>query len=350
LAHNASTFIAAEARAPLSASEEQAVVFVRGTGSIGMRHLRALRDINVNAVALPIRAMRLRELEDSGFKAAENFSTEQSSQKLAIIASASGRHLADTLAALEHDCHVLVEKPLGTTVEGLAQLESAARNRGKKVFAASSLRFADGLQEFRRQLKRIGRVHYVRVECQSFLPDWRPGRDYRASYSARAGEGGVLLDLIHEIDYATWIFGRPQSVFAILQNTRQLGIESEEIADLAWTAPSGATVSMRLDYLTRDPRRKMVAYGESGELEWDAVMQCVHLRVAGEPVQTMVDNQDGEGLLLRQAQAFVEACSGGASGDLCTLEEGAFAVALCDAARRSSASGSVEAIGDRWHS
>jgi predicted dehydrogenase len=350
LAHNASTFIASEAQAPLSASEEQPVVFVRGTGSIGMRHLRVLRDMNMNAVAVPVRAARLRELEDSGFKIAQHFNTGQNSQKLAVIASASGQHLADALDALQHNCDVLVEKPLATTVDGLTQLKTIAANCGRRVFAACSLRFTDGLQEFRRQLNRIGRVHYVRIECQSFLPDWRPGRDYRTSYSARAGEGGVLLDLIHEIDYATWIFGRPQSVFAILQNTGQLRIESEEIADLAWTAPSGATVSMRLDYLTRDSRRKMIAYGESGELEWDGVMQCVHLRVAGKPAETIIDSQDRDCCLRRQARAFVEACSGTAAGDLCTIDEGAFAVALCDAARRSSASGSVEAIRDWWYS
>src|SRR5262249_6044544 len=163
LAHNAGTFIATEARAPLSAPDEQLVVFVRGTGLVGMHYLRALCRMNLNAIAIPIRDTRLRELEDSGFKTAEQYVAEPSSQKLAIIASASGRHLADALAALERDCHVLVEKPLATTVHGLAQLETVARSRGKKVFAASSLRFADGLQEFRRQLKQIGRVHYVRV-------------------------------------------------------------------------------------------------------------------------------------------------------------------------------------------
>ena len=345
-----STFIASEARAPVSASDEQAVVFVRGTGAIGMRHLCALRDANVYAVAVPVRSARLQELKDSGFKIGENFVSHHNSQKLAIVASSSGRHLADALSALQHGCDVLVEKPLGTTVNGLAQLESLATSLGKKVFVSCSLRFTDGLREFRRQVKRIGRVHYVRVECQSFLPDWRPGRDYRTSYSARAGEGGVLLDLIHEIDYATWIFGRPQSVFAILQNTGQLGIESEEIADLAWTAPSGATVSMRLDYLTRDPRRKMIAYGEGGELEWDAIMQCVHLRVPGKPTETVVNNGDRDSALRSQAQAFIAACSASACEDLCTLDEGAFAVALCDAARRSSASGSAEAIRDWWHS
>jgi predicted dehydrogenase len=297
-----------------------------------------------------VRSSRVRDLKDCDFKVAERISTEQGVQKLAIIASASGRHLADALAALEHECDVLVETPLAISINGLSELRAVAEKYHKKIFVGCNWRFSSGLQEFCRQLRQIGRVHYVRVECQSFLPDWRPGQDYRSTHSARAGEGGVLLDLIHEIDYATWIFGRPQSVFAILQNTGQLGIQSEEIADLAWTAPSGATVSIRLDYLTRDSRRKMIAYGECGELEWDAVMQCVHLRLAGQAAETLVDQADRDSSLRRQSQALLEACFGGVGVDLCTLDEGAFAVALCDAARRSSASGSVEPISDRWFS
>ena len=36
------------------------------------------------------------------------------------------------------------------------------------------------------------------IECLSWLPDWRPGRDILAGYSARENEGGVLLDLVHD--------------------------------------------------------------------------------------------------------------------------------------------------------
>ena len=114
-------------------------------------------------------------------------------------------------------------------------------------------------QDNRDLLPQIGAVHAVRVECQSYLPDWRPGSDYRESYSARADEGGVLRDLIHEIDYATWLFGWPVAVTARYGNTGRLGIAAEEWAELAWEAPADVEVSMRLDYLTRPPRRVMRA-------------------------------------------------------------------------------------------
>ena len=122
---------------------------------------------------------------------------------------------------------------------------------------ACALRFDSSLLLFRKHLTEIGRIRSVRIECQSFLPEWRPGTDYRNAYSARADEGGVLRDLIHEIDYAIWIFGlRPRS--CPLGKPGLLGIESDEFADILWEAPSGASVSIRLDYLTRIPRRKCV--------------------------------------------------------------------------------------------
>jgi predicted dehydrogenase len=47
-----------------------------------------------------------------------------------------------------------------------------------------------------------------------------------------------------------------------------------------------------------------------------------------------------------QASAFLRAVSGAGPGDLATFDEGAFAVALCDAARKSSAARREEQIPD----
>jgi predicted dehydrogenase len=78
------------------------------------------------------------------------------------------------------------------------------------------------------------------------FPEWRPARDYRESYSASSEQGGVLRDLIHEIDYAVWLYGKPVAIIAQLSNSGRLGIAAEESADLLWRTPCGATVSIRL--------------------------------------------------------------------------------------------------------
>ena len=54
----------------------------------------------------------------------------------------------------------------------------------------------------------LSKVYSARAISSSYLPDWRPGQDYRTTYSAHKDMGGgVSIDLIHEWDYLSWLFG-----------------------------------------------------------------------------------------------------------------------------------------------
>jgi predicted dehydrogenase len=320
---------------------------VLGTGSIGARHLRVLRDLVATSVsAIPIRESRRPGLRDAGYEVCDSLEAAvEAGAGALIVATDTHRHLADVKTALQLGCSVLVEKPLVPAIGGLGELGSLMERSGKNVFVACDLRFDRSLLYFRQRLDEIGAVHEIRIECQSYLPDWRPDRDYRESYSAHAGEGGVLLDLIHEIDYAVWLFGAPLRVFARLSNSGRLGIRAEEAADCFWETPGGASLSIRLDYVTRTTHRTMRAYGANGEIEWDGVAQSVSLRVnrSGEKREFP---QDRDATIHDQDSAFLRAASGGDPATLTQFSEGALAVSICDAARRSSASGQYEEIRD----
>ena len=132
---------------------------------------------------------------------------------------------------------------------------------------------------FREWVKQIGRVHSVRIECQSFLPDWRPDRPYRQSYSARAEEGGVLRDLIHEIDYAAWIFGWPTACSGLRPEPGPTRYRSDEMAELLWTTTAGTVISVGLDYLSRMPHQH-ACQRKHGTLEWDGIIGRVKLELA----------------------------------------------------------------------
>jgi predicted dehydrogenase len=290
------------------------LVVVHGTGSIGSRHLRVLDRIGVPARGVSVRA-------GTAFPA---------DATAAIIATSTGRHVDDAIAALRAGCHVLVEKPVAPSTAGLGDLDRVARETQHRVFVGCTLRFDAALLRFRALLPRIGRVGRVHIECRSYLPNWRPGTDYTTSYSAQADEGGVLRDLIHEIDYAGWLFGWPEQVTARIGNTGALGIASEEWADLAWDV--GEThVAIHLDYLTRPPCRFVRAHGEHGTLEVDLIGHWVML-----DTERISIPQDRDDMLRDQTTAFVAALGGGAAGQLATLVEGGKAIAICDAARASN--------------
>jgi predicted dehydrogenase len=331
-----------------ASTKDATEIVVCGTGSIGLRHLRVLRDgLGLNPSALPTRAVRVSELRAEGIRTISAWQEAATSgPQFAIVASATSRHLADANEALAFGADVLVEKPLAPSATGISDLAKTAKRCGRRVFVACNLRFDAGLIRFREYLPEIGPVHAVRIECQSFLPEWRPGSDYRRAYSARPEEGGVLRDLIHEIDYAIWLFGAPSSLFARLKNSGVLGIESDDSADILWDTPSGASVSIRLDYVTRIGRRKMRAFGERGDLEWDYFGRRVSLALAGQPERTWATEQTRDEMMRDQAAAFLRCAGEGTTSSLATLEEGAFAVAVCDAARKSSALGRVEPVVD----
>ncbi|MBI4370959.1 MAG: Gfo/Idh/MocA family oxidoreductase [Elusimicrobia bacterium] len=318
---------------------------VYGTGSAGMRHLAALRALGARPVAVPLRASRRAELEAAGFETAAGLRDAAARGAAAcVIATETGRHASDATTALGCGLDLLIEKPLSARAEQARGLLGEVEQRRRRAFVACVLRFSPSLSRFRARLPEAGTLHAVRVECRSYLPDWRPQRPYRDSYSARAEDGGVLRDLIHEIDYAGWLFGWPARVYGRLANMGRLGIASEERAELAWEIEGGPSVTVGLDYLTRTARRGIVAHGERGELRWDAVAQTTTWTAAGQTPETENCAAERDELFAAQARAFIESLSGRPDPRLATLADGLRAVALCDAARAASASGASQEV------
>lgn len=286
---------------------------------------------------MPARASRREELRAGGWRCAADLSeAAKLGASAAVIATNTGRHEADALEALSLGLDLLVEKPLAVDAPAARRVAAAAERGRRLAFTACVLRFSPSLREFRRRLPALGTVSSVAIECRSYLPDWRPRQDYRQSYSARPDEGGVLRDLIHEIDYAGWLFGWPLAVAGRVERTGELGIASDDRAELAWTAPGGARVEVRLDYLTREAVRSMAARGSGGELVWDKIAGTVESRPAGAAVEREVFAETQSDWFLSQAKAFLSAVAGGDADGLATAEDGARALAICDAARRAT--------------
>lgn len=324
------------------------VVAVLGTGSSGTRYLNELERLSkltaVEAIAVPIRTERYEALRREGKAVAHTLeeATAHGATRC-IVATDTGRHAADVREALGLGMEVLVEKPMASTAEEAAELQQLADRATRLLYVGCVLRFSTSLNTFGHELHRLGRLHSVQIVCQSYLPDWRPQRPYQDAYSARASEGGVLRDLIHEVDYAGWLFGWPAAVQARLRNLGRLGIEAEELAEVNWVSPAGASVSLTLDYLTRPPRRQVIACGEQGTLVWDGIARTVMVDGASLPVPS----QEDDNLFIAQAQAFLRACDPQLTtrdSRLATAEDGVKALAVCDAARRASVSRREETV------
>lgn len=309
-------------------------VLVWGTGSIGARHLGVLAQLRgVEPVALPVRPARRASLRRQGFEVVRSLA-DAGPIGAAVIATSTARHPLDLASCLEQGIeNVLVEKPLGPEARTLRHVKVGP---GRSVFTGFCLRFDSGLTRFRQLLPRIGRPYHVDAEARSYLPSWRPGRDYRTLYAADRHQGGVLRDLLHEVDYCLWLYGRPRAIRAWLGRSGSLAIRSEDQAALTWRVDGGPTVNIGLDYLARRPVRRMTAYGDRGTLTWDALERTITLSAGPTDTRRYRPGGRREDMYRRQMETFLGAARGRGTGPLATYEEGLLALTVADAARTSS--------------
>lgn len=310
-------------------------VIVRGGGSIGMRHARVFASLGADVSVWPVRP-RPDALDDITGAAA------LSHADLVVIATDTSRHVADTIAALDAGARrVLLEKPVAPTVADATAL--AQHPRADDVWVAAPLRAHGAFRHLLAQLPAIGSPTSAHVRCQSWLPDWRPDRDYRESYSARPDEGGVLRDLVHELDYATVLFGTPHLTAATLDHHGPLDIEAEQAATLLWQTDS-STVTCRLDYITRPTTRGITVHGPDGQLTWDVpTVTVTHTTAAGHTETTHFEHDlDRDHVMATQARAALELAPDSdpaqrhTLGCPATLAEGLATLELCDRAREIS--------------
>jgi predicted dehydrogenase len=313
-------------------------VAVIGTGSIVSRHLRLLQAMGgVRAVAVPLRAERVAQWQQDGFTACTVEDARELELAGVIVCNDTAQH-AHTAATWLERCPVLSEKPLAPTAADASFALEASRRHGRSLHVACNLRFDAGLRWIRERLPQLGRVTAVDAECLSWLPAWRPQRDFRETYSARAGEGGVLLDMIHEIDYCRWLFGECESLVATVDNLGILGLPSEvdEAVRLLWTGPDGLRVGVNLSYVARPTRRTLRVSGEQGMLEWDLVKRAARALDAD---GRLVDEYGWTGpddMYRNQLAAWLAVLRGEDREDLSTGADGVATLRICDAARASS--------------
>lgn len=251
---------------------------VIGLGSIGRRHAT-----NLCALGRPIDLVLLRRegridttSHELGARVVPDLSAAlEARPDFAVLATPSARHADMLLPLLEAGIPCYVEKPVVSRCNDLERLTATLSHlRSIPVtHAGYNLRYLPSLLRLHGLVAdgAVGNVVRASLQAGQWLPDWRPEQDYRTSYSANQSEGGgVILDLMHEIDAARWLFGEFDQVIAMAGKYSGLEIASEDTACMVLRGQQGGPlVTVSLDYVSRHRVRRYEIVGEKGTLIWD---------------------------------------------------------------------------------
>jgi predicted dehydrogenase len=287
-------------------------VGVVGAGSLGFHHIRILRELRGIEFtgffeSRPERRAEVeKELKVRGHATQE--SLLEASEAVVIVVPTSA-HFAVATAAIERGRHVFIEKPITTTIEEADALLEQARRKGVMV--------------------QIGHIERFNRAVRAALPHVRKPRfidsERLAPFSPRGSDVAVVLDLmIHDIDLLLTLVGseaRDISAVGVPVLTPML-----DIANARVTFDSGAVANITSSRISRERKRKIRIFQQSGYLSLDLAagtgeffrlrgdIDPLAIRSAPADITAYVDRikldaPDGEPLKL-ELESFVSALAG----------------------------------------
>jgi predicted dehydrogenase len=315
-----------------------------GLGSIGRRHLRLVSEIRPDIKIIVVRSGHGSECKEEKIASKIVHSIGEAIEygiQAAIIASPAILHLEQSLELAKNGVHLLIEKPISHTSDKVTELLKVVNNSSITAMVGYVLRYDPGAIKFKDWMgdKMKGKILHVRIECGSYLPDWRPDQDYRKTVSALSElGGGALLELSHELDYLHWFFGKPKDVQAKIRNSNTLDINVEDQADLLITSAQGYPVVVQIDFNRRYVERRCKILTTEGELIWDAVDKNVIWNEANKKQLKYEYNNERNSIYYKQLEVFFD-CIENRNDPVVTVKDGVNVIVLIDAARAASEKG-----------
>jgi UDP-N-acetyl-2-amino-2-deoxyglucuronate dehydrogenase len=267
-----------------------------------------------------------------------------------LISTPHAEHNWQALAAAAHGKHILLDKPMATTVADCDRILEATRKARVKLMIMFGQRFRICNIEARR-LVREGAIGKVKMVLELILASG--GLKSLPSWQSKPENIGPFIGhAVHNIDRIRWITGAEiASVSAHVQRDPETGNEVSTMALLSLTNGAMATLWESWDIPAPIfPRSASGAWiaGETGNLDLDAYGE---LRIARNGAWNVVTTQEsidwaGQGMLApvrmqayrTQHQEFIDSILEDRTPSV-TGEDGRAAVAVAEAAYRSAAEG-----------
>lgn len=303
-------------------------VLIIGVGSIGERHLRcflatgraALSFVEINASL----RQRIAERYSISDAVADLKSALEMSPEAAVICTPAPLHvpMAQCLAAA--GIHVLIEKPLSTSLEGINDLRQTIAEKKVVAGVAYVYRCHPHLQAMRDAIRsgRFGRaVELIAVSGQHF-PTYRPA--YRdIYYKDRATGGGAIQDaLTHIVNAGEWLVGPVDRLVVDAAHQVLEGVAVEDTVHLL--ARHGSVLaSYNLNQHQAPNENTLTVICERGTVRWESHEN--RWRWLEKPGDAWHDETmaplERDTLFIAQAHAFLDAVEGKRAAP-CSLDDG----------------------------
>ncbi len=245
-----------------------------GLGSIGTRHVKNLRKVlEIRKMEFQIDALRSgnRNLntEIQGIIQNQYYDVEglPSDYDVIFITNPTSLHYDTIQKVVKKTKHMFIEKPVFD--ECYYDLDKLLLNSGNIYYVACPMRHKSIMKFVKEEVLPHEEIVSCRIISTSYLPNWRKGVDYRKVYSSiKALGGGVTRDLIHEWDYAIYLFGMPRSVKNIRGHYSNLEIDCDDVS-IYVAKYEKMLLEIHIDYIGQKTERMLQLFTNEKRIDVD---------------------------------------------------------------------------------
>ncbi|MCD9022018.1 Gfo/Idh/MocA family protein [Cohnella silvisoli] len=187
-----------------------------------------------------------------------------------VLAVPHDLHAKMTLEAMEHGKHVLLEKPMSTSVADGERMVASAKERGLSFMIAQNWRYTPWCRQIKSIIDsgELGNIRMIRSDWVLNFHDFYPKGTW--IYDGQRGGGGAVIGLVvHNLDYLRFLFGEVRKVYAQhLYTDEWSSNRAENMSMIQFEFESGALGQMLTSYtpFINQDSGPLQVYGDQGML------------------------------------------------------------------------------------
>lgn len=219
-----------------------------GYGNIGKRHAHHIMqhpDAILKAVCeVPLFEKPVDFPEDVAFY--DNIPHMLSTEKIDIVNVCTPNYLhhPHTLMALQHQYHVVCEKPMALSTQQCDEMIASALRYQKTIFVVKQNRYNEPVQQVKKLIEKgsLGNIFFININCF-----WNRNEYYyhESVWRGRKNEDGGCLytQFSHFVDILYYLFGDIEDCKGLIKNFNHPYIEIEDCGTFLMKTKEGAIVN-----------------------------------------------------------------------------------------------------------
>lgn len=248
---------------------------ITGFGHIGKRHAAMIQQNDAcELVAIIDINEQIHTEVPQGvafFNSIQDFTQSSITADVMVIATPNGLHAQQSIAAIDANHHVVVEKPMGLHKRECDDLIHSASIAGKHLFCVMQNRYSPPSQWLKKIVdeKVLGDIYMVQVNCY-----WnRDERYYKQGswHGTKEKDGGTLFtQFSHFIDLLYWVFGDIEDIksnFASFNHKHITEFEDSGVVNFRFLNGGMGAVNFSTSVWDKNLESSMTVIGENGSLK-----------------------------------------------------------------------------------